>query len=93
MARLTSTPSFIGTFGPITIYFMFGKYYMRSCSSLTGKRVKTDPAFYKTMQHAALLAKASPIALKVYALLPVQYKKNKVRGKITGEVMTWLRYG
>ncbi|AXY77957.1 hypothetical protein D3H65_29935 [Paraflavitalea soli] len=93
MARLTSTPSFIGTYGPVTVYFMFGKYYMRSRSSLTGKRVKKDPAFRKTMQYAALLAKASPIALKVYALVPLQYKKHKLRCKITGEVMTWLRYG
>ncbi|AXY78045.1 hypothetical protein D3H65_30405 [Paraflavitalea soli] len=72
---------------------MFGKYYMRSRSSITCKRVKTDPAFRKTMQYAALLAKASPIALKVYASVPLPYKKHKVRCKITGEVMTWLRYG
>ncbi|AXY74019.1 hypothetical protein D3H65_08495 [Paraflavitalea soli] len=93
MARLTSTPSFIGTYGPVTVYFMFGKYYMRSRSSLTGKRVKKDPAFRKTMQYAALLAKASPIALKLYAVVPLPNKKHKVRCKITGEVMTWLRYG
>ncbi|AXY74894.1 hypothetical protein D3H65_13250 [Paraflavitalea soli] len=93
MARLTSAPSFIGTYGPITVYFMFGRYYIRSRSSLTGKRVKKDPAFRKTMQYAALLAKASPIALKVYALVPLRYKKHTLRCKITGEVMTWLKYG
>ena len=72
---------------------MFGQYYIRSRSSLTGKRVKTDPAFYKTMQYAALMAKASPIGSKVYALIPLQHKKNNLCRKITGEVMTWLRYG
>jgi hypothetical protein len=93
MARLTSTPEFIGTFGPITIYFMFGQYYIRSRSSLTGKRVKNDPAFYKTMQYAELMAKGSPIASKVYALVPLQHRKKDLCRKITGEAMTWLKYG
>ena len=93
MARLTSIPTFIGTFGPITIYYMFGKYYMRSRSSLTGKRVKTDPAFYNTMKYADLMATASPIASKVYALVPLQHRKKNLCRKITGEAMTWLKYG
>ena len=72
---------------------MFGKYYIRSRSSLTGKRVKTDPAFYNTMKYAELMAKGSPIASKVYALVPLQHRKNNLCRKITGEVMTWLKYG
>ncbi len=93
MARLTSIPTFIGTFGPITVYYMFGQYYIRTRSSLTGERVKTDPAFYKTMQYADLMAKGSPIASKVYALVPLQHRKNNLCRKITGEAMTWLKYG
>jgi hypothetical protein len=72
---------------------MFGQYYIRSRSSLTGHRVKTDPVFYKTMQYADLMAKGSPIASKVYAWVPLQHKNNKLRRKITGEAMTWLKYG
>jgi hypothetical protein len=72
---------------------MFGKPFMRSRSSLTGERVKKDPAFHKTRQNAAVMAKASPIALKVYALVPLQHKKHKLRCKLTGEVMAWLKYG
>jgi hypothetical protein len=93
MARLTSIPTFIGTFEHITVYFMFGNYYIRTRSSLTGKRVKTDPAFYNTMKYADLMAKGSPIASKVYALVPLQHKKNNLCRKITGEAMTWLKYG
>ena len=93
MARLTCTPEFIGTFGPITIYYMFGQYYIRSRSSLTGKRVKTDPVFYNTMKYADLMAKGSPIASKVYALVPLQHRQKNLCRKITGEAMTWLKYG
>jgi hypothetical protein len=93
MARLTCIPEFIGTFGPITIYYMFGKYYIRSRSSLTGKRVKTDPVFYNTMKYADLMAKGSPIASKVYALVPLQHRQKNLCRKITGEAMTWLKYG
>jgi hypothetical protein len=93
MARLNCIPKFIGTFGPITIYYMFGKYYIRSRSSLTGKRVKTDPVFYKTRQYANLMAKGSPIASKVYALVPLQHRQKNLCRKITGEAMTWLKYG
>lgn len=93
MARLTYTPSFIGTFGPITIYYMFGRYYIRSRSSLTGNRVKTDPAFYNTMKYADLMATASPIASKVYAWVSLQHKSREFFNKINGEVMAWLKYG
>ena len=93
MARLNCIPEFIGTFGPITIYYMFGKYYIRTRSSLTGKRVKTDPVFYKTRQYANLMAKGSPIASKVYALVPLQHRQKNLCRKITGEAMTWLKYG
>ncbi len=72
---------------------MFGRYYMRSRSSLTGKRVKTDPAFYNTMKYADLMATASPIASKVYALVSLQHRINNLCRKITGEAITWLKYG
>ncbi|WP_315817196.1 hypothetical protein [Paraflavitalea speifideaquila] len=92
MARLTSPPSFTGTVGAITVYRMFGQYYMRSRSTLTGKRVKKDPAFRKTMQYAAWLAHAARIASSVYGALPVNRKKHRLYRKLTGEAMTWLKY-
>ena len=72
---------------------MFGRYYIRSRSSLTGKRVKTDPAFYNTMKYADRMATASPIASKVYAWVPLQHKSRELFNKINGEVMAWLKYG
>ena len=93
MARLTSLPSFTGTTGPVTVYRMFGQYYVRSRSSLTAKRVKTDPAFRTTMQYAALLSHAAKIGSKVYALMLPLNKKHTLYRKLTGEAMTWLKYG
>jgi len=92
MARLTSKPPFIGTVGPVTIYQMYEEYYIRTRSSLDAKRVKTDPAFRKTMQYANLMATASPIGSIVYAQVPLHRKKLTLYRKITGEAMTWLKY-
>ncbi|AXY78313.1 hypothetical protein D3H65_31875 [Paraflavitalea soli] len=71
---------------------MYGRYFMRTRSSLTGKRVKKDPAFRKTMLYAALLGKASRIGSKIYAALPAERKRHTLYRKLTGEAMTWLKY-
>ncbi|NII29870.1 hypothetical protein HB364_32630 [Pseudoflavitalea sp. X16] len=92
MAKYTGIPPITGTIGPICIYKMYGQYYLRTRSSLTGKRVKKDPAFRKTMQYAALLAKASRIGSAVYAALPADRKQHSLYRKLTGEAMTWLKY-
>ncbi len=94
MARLTSIPPFTGTRGPVTIYYMFGKPFMRSRSSLTGERVKKDPVFSQYHEICRPDGKRlGPIASKVYALVPLQHKKKDLCRKITGEAMTWLKYG
>jgi hypothetical protein len=71
---------------------MYGQYYIRAASTLDGKRVKKDPAFRKTMQYAALLAKASRIGSIVYNELPLHKKKHTLYRKLTGEAMIWLKY-
>ncbi|NII27370.1 hypothetical protein HB364_19935 [Pseudoflavitalea sp. X16] len=91
MAKFTGIPPITGTIGPVCIYKMYGKYFMRTASSLTGKRVKKDPAFRKTMQYAGLLAKASRIASAVYRTLPADRKQHSLYRKLTGEAMTWLK--
>jgi len=93
MAWFKGIPPVTGTFGPVCIYKMHGRYFMRSRSSLTGKRVKRDPAFRKTMEYAALLGKASRIGSAVYAGLPAHQKEHALYRKLTGEAMTWLKYG
>lgn len=92
MARLTSIPPFTGTVGRVTIYKMFGGYFIRSRSSLTANRVKTDPAFRKFLQYANLMAIASVTASAVYARVLPHRKKHALYRKITGEAMTWLKY-
>jgi len=92
MARFDCIPAFTGTIGPVCIYQMHGRYFMRTRSSLTGKRVKKDPAFRKTMMYASLLGKASRIASAVYAKLPAEKKQHALYRKLTGEAMTWLKY-
>lgn len=92
MAWFNSIPPFTGTYGPVCIYKMYGRYFMRTRSSLTGERVKKDPAFRKTMQYAGLLAKASRIGSAVYAQVPADRKQHSLYRRLTGEAMCWLKY-
>lgn len=62
-------------------------------SSLSRKRVKTDPKFAVTMAYAGLLGKASKIASAFYRTLP---KEQKIKGfykQLTGKAMQWLKEG
>ena len=59
-----------GTIDDITFYKMEGKGYARMKTSLTGKRVKKDPRFKRTMQSAYRLGRGSQLASKVYRSLP-----------------------
>jgi hypothetical protein len=93
MAKYDCIPPVTGTIGDFCIYQMHGEYFLRSRSSLTGNRVKKDPAFRKTMYFAGLMAKASRIGSVVYAALPAGNKKHPLYLKLTGEAMTWLKYG
>lgn len=92
MARYDTIAPVTGTIDSFCIYKMYGQYFLRSRSSLTGDRVKKDPVFRKTMQYAALLAKASRIGSAVYALVPADRKQHSLYRKLTGEAMTWLKY-
>ncbi|WP_315817079.1 hypothetical protein [Paraflavitalea speifideaquila] len=91
MARFNCIPPVTGTIGPVCIYQMYGRYYLRTRSSLTGKRVKKDTAFRKTMMYAGLLAKASRIASAVYTAVPAHRKQHALYRKLTGEAMQWLK--
>jgi hypothetical protein len=55
--------------------------------------VKTDPAFQKTRHFARLMARASRIGSAVYAALPAGCKQHALYLKLTGEALTWLKYG
>jgi hypothetical protein len=62
-------------------------------SSLSGKRVKTDPAFRKTMQYARLLGKASKIASQVYSTYPKATRQFAEYRSLTGKAMQLLKDG
>src|SRR5712672_2303156 len=64
-----------GTINNMTFYKWRDEYYVRSKSSLTGKRVKTDSHFRTTMVNASLLAEASKIASVGYRLIKDEKKK------------------
>ena len=62
-------------------------------SSLSEKRVKSDPAFKETMRYAELLGRASQIASAVYRGLPKSKRKHGLYRKLTGEAMKLLKDG
>ena len=72
MAKQIGDIIIVGTIDDITFYGMEGKGYARRKSSLTGKKVKRDPQFTRTMQSAHRLGKGSQLASKVYRSLPRQ---------------------
>ncbi|HVI47035.1 MAG TPA: hypothetical protein VM802_19315 [Chitinophaga sp.] len=86
-------PPFMGTIQHLCIYEMHGRYYIRLKSSLTGKRVKKDPAFRRTMENAGLLATASKMASGVYRQLPQEQKIHAFYRQLTGKALLLLRAG
>src|ERR1700757_3395919 len=85
--------SFRGTIGNLCFYFYRGENLVRTKSSLTGKRVKTDKKFKETMKNAGLLGKASKIGSEVYAALPASWRQHWMHRSFTGEAFTLLRQG
>jgi hypothetical protein len=103
MAKQVGDIIIVGTIDDITFYIMEGKGYARKKSRLTGKRVKKDPKFKRTMQSAQRLGRGSQMASKVYRSLPraeqvyALYKELKSmairtlkEGKSEAEVMELL---
>ena len=93
MARLHQPPPFYGTRDGICTYKMYGADFMRTASSLTGKRVKEDPVFKNTMAWAQRLAIASKLASAVYAMLPNYRRKFRLYRKLTGKAIQLLKAG
>lgn len=91
MAKQTGTLTITGTIGEICFYRMEDQYYARPKSSLSGKRVKKDPAFRETMRYAGLMAKASVTASAFYRMLPAEKRKQRHFQLITGKVLQLLK--
>lgn len=82
-----------GTIDNLCFYEMEGKYYVRIKSSLTGQRVKRDPAFRRTRENADLLGKASRLASGVYRRLPAEQRKRSCYRQMTGKALRLLHSG
>lgn len=93
MARQTGEIKIVGTIGNICFYEMEGKFYARLKSSLTGKRVKKDPRFKRTMEYAGMLVIASRLASRCYRSLPEETKVHEMYRALTGMAMKMLKVG
>lgn len=80
-------------FGIITCYKMYDQYFMRSKSSLTGKRVKKDKRFLRTMHNAAVLAMASKYVTPVYNNLSEDWRCQDLQRKLVGVGVKLLHQG
>jgi hypothetical protein len=90
MARQTGSLKITGTIDNLTFHQMDGRYYVRTKSSLTRKRVLRNPAFKRSLQRVELFGIASNIAAALYKQLPQSQKGKNVIGKLTGQVFQLL---
>jgi hypothetical protein len=93
MAKQKGSLLITGTHNGLCYYKLNGRYYVRRKSSLSRKRVKSSPAFKRTMEYAGLLGKAAAIASAIYHTLPREIKKRELYRAITGNVMSLLKEG
>ena len=68
-----------GTINGICFYCLDGEFYARAKSSLSGERVKTDPAFAETMRYAQRMGSASTIASEIYKMIVPQHERSRDR--------------
>ncbi|HEV3223654.1 MAG TPA: hypothetical protein VGZ90_12290 [Puia sp.] len=84
---------FIGNAGGICGYMSHGINIIRKSTSLTGKRVKQDPAFKGFRRRCNRMKEASPIAASLYKLLPEEQKIYALYRTLTGEALKMLKQG
>lgn len=84
---------FIGTINNMTGYVMNGVSYLRSKSSLIGKRGKNSSEFKKTMEFARKLGEASTLASELYKTVPFKNKSSRLFRLITGLVIKGFKKG
>ena len=80
-----------GTMCGISFYKVHGRYLARTKSSLTGKRVKKDKRFQRTMQHAAVLALAVKYVTPIYNALTEDWRCQDLYHKLIGMGVKLLR--
>lgn len=82
-----------GCIDNVCFYKLEGSYYARMKSSLSGKRVKKDPAFAGTMKSANLLGRASSLVSPVFQRLSKTERDRDLFRQLTGFVKGLLKEG
>ncbi|HVY76195.1 MAG TPA: hypothetical protein VG890_15300 [Puia sp.] len=82
-----------GTQGGLTAYISKGINIFRKTSSLTGRRVKKDPAFAGFRESGNRMKAASPIASSLYGQLPAEKKEFRLYRLLTGEAIKMIKNG
>ena len=85
--------AFTGTAGGICGYFRGGLNIIRATSSLTGARVKKDPAFEGFRKSCNRMREAAPIAAALYNLIPKEQKQFSRYRLLTGETLKMIKQG
>ena len=85
--------AFTGTDGGIYAYISQGRVIYRSASSLTGARVKKDPAFEGFRKSCNRMKEASPIAAALYSQIPKEQKQFSLYRLLTGEALKMIKEG
>ena len=77
MAKQTGDIFITGTLGNVTFYKMNGRYYLKTVSAHSRKRILSDPCFAKTRRNAASFGSAQKMASFVYRLVPSEDRDRK----------------
>jgi hypothetical protein len=93
MARLIGAIKFTGSVDNLCFYKMYGDYFVRTKSSLTGKRFWKDTAFEGSRRSCGLLAKASALTSPYYRNYPKEKRRKGLFNEMTGKVKLWLKEG
>ena len=83
----------LGTFNSITGYMAGDQNIVRSRTSLTGERVKNDPAFEGFRKSGERMKQASAIASELYNRIPKDLKRFSMFRQLTGEALKMMKQG
>jgi hypothetical protein len=96
MKRLTYNV-ITGSDRELGLYFYYSPHFdqniVRRTTSLTGNRVKKDPAFKGFRESGSRMKQASPIAASLYKLVPAELKQYSIYRLLTGEALKMLKAG
>jgi hypothetical protein len=93
MAIQTGDTFFTGTQDGICGYESMGIRIVRASSSLTGQRLKADPAFENFCKAGNRMKQASPIASALYNQIPKEKKQFSLYRFLTGEAFKMIKQG